>query len=344
MSAKSILKPLGKNGPLVPRLGFGLMGMSSTYGEIPSDEERFKLLDRAVELGETFWDTSDHYGDNEELLNKWFKRTGKRDQIFLATKYGYSDKTRKTLAVDSSYEYTKKSCDANLKALGVDVIDLYYIHAVNPETPIEETMRGLKELQDEGKIKHIGLSMVSSATLRRAVKIAPVAAVQTAYSVFDREVEGPAGSDLLAACRELGVALVVATPLGRGILTTDFSKGELASDDKDVRPKRLPQFLPENRDRNMRTVAEFRALSDRKGCTVAQLALAWLLKQGDDVFPIPGTRRVKYLEQNWAALDIALSDEEEREIREFAENAKLSGGALPEAFAGHRFRDTKELS
>ncbi|XXG96139.1 hypothetical protein Hte_002418 [Hypoxylon texense] len=343
MSTKPVLKPLGKNGPLVPRLGFGLMGMSHAYGETPSDEERFKVLDRALELGETFWDTSDLYGDNEELLNKWFKRTGKRDQIFLATKYGYV-KGSKTLATDSSYEYTKKACDENLKALGVDFIDLYYIHSVNPEVPIEETMRALKELQDEGKIKHIGLSMVSSATLRRAVKVAHVAAVQTGYSVFDREIEGPAGGDLLAACRESGAAVVVATPLGRGILTTDFSRGAFATDAKDIRPKMLPQFLAENRDRNVQVVAAFRALSDKKGCTVAQLALAWLLKQGDDIFPIPGTRRIQYLEQNWGALDVVLSDEEEREVRRFVENAKVAGGALPPAFEGHRFRDTKELS
>ncbi|KAI1772273.1 NADP-dependent oxidoreductase domain-containing protein [Hypoxylon cercidicola] len=220
MSAKPVLKPLGKNGPLVARLGLGLMGMSFAYGEIPSDEERFKILDRALELGETFWDTAEQvflllkglYGDSEELLAKWFKRTGKRDQIFLATKYGYV-KGSKTYEADSSYEYTKKACDENLKSLGVDVIDLYYIHVVNPEVPIEETMRALKELQDEGKIKHIGLSMVSSATLRRAVNIAHVAAMQTAYSVFDREIEGPDGGDLLATCRELGVAVVVATPL-----------------------------------------------------------------------------------------------------------------------------------
>lgn len=199
-------------------------------------------------------------------------------------------------------------------------------------------------LYSEGKIKHIGLSMVSSATLRRAAKIAHVAAVQTPYSIFDREIEGPAGGDLLAACRELGTAVVVATPLGRGILTTDFSKGELASDAKDVRPKVMPQFQPENIDQNIKTVAEFRALSDKKGCTVAQLALAWLLKQGDDIFPIPGTRRIKYLEQNWGSLDVLLSDEEEKEVRHFAENAKVSGGALPAKYESHRFRDTKELS
>lgn len=186
--------------------------------------------------------------------------------------------------------------------------------------------------------------MVSSATLRRAAKVAHVAAVQTGYSVFDREIEGPAGGDLLAACRESGTAVVAATPLGRGILTTDFSRGEFASDGQDIRPKVLPQFLAENRDQNVRVVAAFRALSDKKGCTVAQLALAWLLRQGDDVFPIPGTRRVKYLEQNWGALDVVLGDGEEKEVRHFVENAKVAGDALPAAFASHRFRDTKELS
>ncbi|KAI0169085.1 putative aldo-keto reductase [Hypoxylon sp. FL1284] len=344
MPAKPVLKPLGKNGPLVPRIGFGLMGMSHSYGEIPSDEERFKLLDHALEQGNTFWDTSDLYGDNEELLSKWFKRTGKRDQIFLATKYGYV-KGGKFGEVDSSYEYTKKACSENLKRLGVDVIDLYYAHSVNPETPIEETMRALKELQDEGKIRHIGLSLVSSATLRRAVKIAPVAAVQTGYTLNEREIEGPEGGNLLATCRELGVAVVVATPLGRGILTSEFGEGALAdSGEGDVRGRMLPQFQAANRDHNMRLVAGFRALADKRGCSVAQLALAWLLAQGDDVFPIPGTRRAHRLDDNWAAQDVVFTPEEELEIRRFAESSKVAGGALPPSFEAFRFRDTKEMS
>lgn len=186
--------------------------------------------------------------------------------------------------------------------------------------------------------------MVSAATLRRAVKIAPVAAVQTEYSVSARDIEGTAGTDLLAACRELGVAIVAATPLGRGILTADFSKNDTAFGEGDARPRVMPQFLAENRERNAQVVAQFAALAQKKGCTVSQLALAWLLKQGEDVFPIPGTKRVRYLEQNWDSQDVVLSDAEEKEIRAFFDNNGFVGGTLPEAFKSHRFRDTKEES
>ncbi|KAI1141254.1 putative aldo-keto reductase [Hypoxylon sp. FL0543] len=344
MPAKPVLHPLGKNGPLVPSMGFGLMGLSyPTYGSLPSEEEQFKILDRALEIGSTFWDTADLYGNGEELIGKWFKRTGKRDQIFIASKYGHI-KGSPTFASDSSYEYTKKAAAKSLAALGVDSIDLYYIHSVNPEVPIEETMKALKELKDEGKIKHIGLSMVSSATLRRAVKVAPVAAVQTEYSVFARRIEGPEGTNLLATCRELGVAVVVATPLGRGLLTADISENKPAFDAADVRPKSLPQFKEGNLEHNVRYVAQFRALAEKKGCTVAQLALAWLLKQGDDIFPIPGTKKIKYLEENWNALDVVLTDEEEKEIRAFSDSNKVAGGTVPPQFEDHLFRDTKELS
>ncbi|RYP40576.1 hypothetical protein DL767_001576 [Monosporascus sp. MG133] len=360
------LHPLGKNGPSVPALGFGLMGLSlQTYGSVPSDEERFAVLDRAVELGATFWDTSDLYGDSEELLGKWFKRTGERNQVFLATKFGLIQKGH-SFEVNSSAAYCKKACAESLKRLGVDSIDLYYMHSANRETPIEETMRALAELKAyvfeplyeevalstatnemaysrEGKIKHIGLSSVTSNTLRRACKIAHVAAVQTEYSVFDRAIEGPAGTDLLATCRELGVAVVVATPLARGLLTTPFSEGGPMSA-ADIRPQFMPRFQEANREKNVEAVAQFRALADRKGCTVAQLALAWLLKQGDDIFPIPGTKRINYLEENWASLDVSLTDEEDAEIRAFGKATELAGGSLPEKFAGEFFRDTKEES
>ncbi|GAQ09952.1 aldo-keto reductase yakc [NADP(+)] [Aspergillus lentulus] len=323
-------RQLGKNGPTVPALGLGLMGMSFwVYGSIPSDEERFKVLDRAVELGETFWDTSDLYGDNEELLGKWFRRTGKRDQIFLATKFGFVQ-GGKPHEINSSAEYCKKACDASLKRLGVDSIDLYYLHSPNPQTPIEETMRAMVELQAEGKIKHIGVSSVSSATLRRACKIANVVAVQTEYCVFSRDIEGPTGTNLLATCRELGVALVASCPLGRGVITSTFSRGEPVGNSEDKRPKVIPKFLEENRERNVKVASQFASLAEKKGCTVSQLALAWLLKQGNDIFAIPGTRRVRYLEENWGALQISLTDTEEAEIRTFAEQNEMAGGQVPD--------------
>ncbi|CRG84802.1 hypothetical protein PISL3812_01997 [Talaromyces islandicus] len=341
--SSSKLHQLGKNGPLVPSLGFGLMGMSSNhYGAYPGDEERFALLDRAVEIGATFWDTSDLYGDNEELLGKWFRRTGKRDQIFLATKFGFVDHSNPRLT-DSSAAYCKKACAKSLEKLGVDKIDLYYLHNANPETPIEETMRALVELQKEGKIKHIGLSMISSTTLRRACKIGTVAAVQTEYSVFSREIEGSAGTDLLATCRELGVAVVVATPLGRGLITDAFGKGEaITPGGPDIRQAALPRFSVENTPTNTATVNQFKVFADKKGCTVAQLALAWLLKQGEDIFPIPGTKRIKYLEENWAAQDVLLSDADEAEIDDFLKSATIAGSTVPPQFASYIFKDTKE--
>ncbi|KAI0018116.1 aldo/keto reductase [Xylariomycetidae sp. FL0641] len=340
------LRQLGKDGPMVPALGFGLMGMShQVYGALPSDEEKFALLDRALELGATFWDTSDHYGDGEALLGRWFRRTGKREHIFLASKFGYV-KGSSSLEVDSSAAYCKAACAASLKALGTDSIDLYYAHNINPETPIEETMRALAELQAEGKIKHIGLCGATSATLRRAVAVAPVAAVQAEYSCFTRDLEGPASTDLLATCRALGVGVVASSPLGRGLLTATFGAGApLSSGGTDVRP-RLPRFQAENAAHNAAAVARLRELADgRRGggdCTVAQLALAWLLRQGDDVVAIPGTKKIRYLEENWAALGIQLSDAEEREVRALAEQAQVAGGIAPPRFMGYLYRDTKE--
>ncbi|KAL9090667.1 MAG: hypothetical protein Q9165_005155 [Trypethelium subeluteriae] len=338
-------RKLGKNGPNVPALGFGLMGMSLPhYGSLESDAERFKLLDRAVELGATFWDSSDLYGDNEELLGKWFRRTGKRNEIFLATKFGIvADKDLLKPRFDSSAKYCKEACEKSLEALGIDCIDLYYVHRVNPETPIEETMRVLVELKNEGKVKHIGLCGVTSSTLRRACKIHPVAAIQEEYSPFLLDIETNEGTHLLKTCRELGVAVVCYSPLGRGLLTSTFQDGAFGSDPGDMRAKVFPRLMEENRDANQKLVAEFGSLAAKKGCTTSQLALAWLLKQGQDVIPIPGTKKMKWLEQNWAALDLVLSDEEEAEIRKFVESAGVVGDRTPPQFkeAGGLV-DTKE--
>lgn len=184
--------------------------------------------------------------------------------------------------------------------------------------------------------------MVSSTTLRRACKIAPVTAVQSEYSVVSRHIEGAAGTDLLATCRELGVTLVAATPLGRGLLTSTFSQGNEVGDERDARVKVMPRFLPENREQNVKAVGQFKKLADGKGCSVTQLAIAWLLKQGDDIFPIPGTKRLKYLEENWKALDILLTDEENAKIKAFGDSVEIAGAVVPDQFADYVFRDTNE--
>ncbi|CAH0019876.1 unnamed protein product [Clonostachys rhizophaga] len=347
MPAFSKLRQLGKNGPFVSAIGFGQMALGTDfYGAIPSDEERFAVMDRAHELGMTMWDSADLYGDSEELMGKWFKRTGKRDDIFVVTKFGFvkgHDHT-KGPKYDTSAAYTRKACLESLRILGIDSIDLYYVHHASPVTPIEETMRELVKLQSEGKIKHIGLSGISSTTLRRAYKIAPVAAVQTEYSVFAREIESDKGTDLLATARELGAAVVVHSPLGRGILTSNFGASEPASDSKDRRHKFFPWFSEEHRENNIKVVGQFKALAEKKGCTTSQLALAWLLKQGDDIIPIPGTKKIKYLEENWATLNVELSDAEVAEIGHFGETAGIGGDNKIAAHKDHYFANTVEES
>ncbi|KAH7143032.1 NADP-dependent oxidoreductase domain-containing protein [Fusarium sp. MPI-SDFR-AT-0072] len=296
-------------------MGLGTMGLTRpTYGAIPSQDEIFAFLHHAYEAGVTFWDSADYYNDCEEIIGKWFRRTGKRGDIFLATKFGYV-KNSQTFEPNTSYVYVKKACAE--KTLTITAMD--YLHTSNPETPIEETMRALKELQDEGKIKHIGLSAVTSATLRRAVKISPVAAVQI-----------------------LGVAIVAAMPLGRGPLTANFIERTASGhQDSDVRYQLIPRFTGENREKNIQLVSQFKGLADKKGITTAQLAIAWLLKQGEDIIRIPGTKRIQYFDENWATFDIVLSDEEEAEIRSFVEKADIAGMPLPPAFDGWLFRDTK---
>ncbi|KAI1076436.1 putative aldo/keto reductase [Whalleya microplaca] len=335
------LRRLGKDGPLVPALGLGLLGMSMLYGKAPSDEERFAVLDRAVELGSTNWDSSDLYGDNEELLGKWFKRTGKRDKIFLATKFGVVKGSADFTDLDSSGTYCKAACAESLRILGIDCIDLYYMHRANPNTPIEETMQALAELKAEGKIKHIGLSEISSTTLRRACKIAPVAAVQVEYSPFTLDIEGPNGTDLLATCRSLGVAVVAYAPLGRGLLTGALDSKASFSGQGDRRAD-FPRFAGGNFEANLRLVARFKDLAERKGCTPAQLAIAWLLRQGEDVIPIPGTKRIRYLEENWGALEVRMTDAEEAEIREVVRGAGVAGHRTIESGVAQCFTDTRE--
>ncbi|KAF8855508.1 Aldo/keto reductase [Acephala macrosclerotiorum] len=322
-------RKLGKNGPQVPALGFGLMGLSAFYGKPQSDNERFKVLDRAYELGETFWDSADMYQDSEDLVGKWFARTGKRNDIFLATKFAYrvvGEGENMKRMVDSSPEYCREACAKSLKRLGVETIDLYYCHRVDRKTPIERTVEAMVQLKKEGKIKYLGLSEISSATLRRACKVHHIDAVQIEYSPFCIDIEQPQ-VDLLKTCRELGVAVVAYSPLGRGLLTgaykspSDFEEGDFR--------KFAPRFSSENFPKNLKLPG--------------QLTLAWLLAQGEDIIPIPRTKKIKYLEENLGALDVKLSMEEEKEIRGLVEGAEVHGTRYPEAMMASLFADTPEL-
>lgn len=260
--------PLGANGPRVNRLGFGLMGLSAFYGAPKPDSERLAILDAAHKLGEHFWDSSDIYGDNEDLIGKWFKANpSKRSDIFLATKFAIRPDNGE---VDTTPEYCKQACEKSLKRLGVDSIDLYYVHRLDQKTPIEKTMQALKALKEEGKIKYLGLSEMSSDTLRRAHKVHPITAVQVEYSPFALDIESDQ-IDILKTCRELGVAVVAYSPLSRGLLTgalkspDDFEEGDFRIN--------APRFSKENFPKNLKLVDQLTALAEKKNVTAGQLTL-----------------------------------------------------------------------
>jgi len=332
-------RKLGKNGPEVTALGFGTMGLSAFYGKLEADEERFKVLDRAYELGELNWDSADAYLDSEDLLGKWFKRTGKRNEIFLATKFANQFVDGKRV-IDSSPEYCKRACEKSLKRLGIDYIDLYYCHRVDGKTPIEKTVQAMAELKKEGKIHYLGLSEISSDTLRRACKVHHIDAVQIEYSPFCLDMEDPK-IGLLQTCRELGVAIVAYSPLSRGILTGQY-KSRDDFEDGDWR-KSGPRFSEENFPKNLVLVEKLEEVAKKKGCTPGQLTLAWVLAQGDDILPIPGTKKIKYLEENMAALDVKLSKEEVAEIRTEVDKCQIVGSRYPEAMMAYCFADTPPL-
>lgn len=329
--------PLGHNGPHVNRLGFGLMGLSAFYGNIKPDSERLALLDHAHRAGEHFWDSSDIYGDNEDLIGKWFAANpDKRDDIFLATKFALTPEH----IPDSSPEYAKQAIERSLKRLGVKHVDLYYCHRLDQKTPIENTVEAMAELKKAGKIKYIGLSEVSSNSLRRAHKVHPISAVQVEYSPFALEIES-AQIDLLKTCRELGVAVVAYSPLSRGILTGTIKSPD-DFDESDYR-RHIPRFSAENFPKNLQLVDTITSVAQKKNVTPGQLTLAWLLAQGDDIFPIPGTTRIERLGENIGSLKVELSKEEEQTIRKACEAAVVAGERYPESFMAACYADTPPL-
>ncbi|KAJ8608556.1 hypothetical protein MRB53_039610 [Persea americana] len=330
-------RKLGKNGPQVTALGFGLMGLSSFYGPPKPDSERFAILDQAYAAGELFWDSAALYGDNEDLIGRWLKRNPeKRKDIFLATKFAF----RAGWTLDSSPEHARESCENSLKVLGVETIDLFYCHRLNAETPVEKTVTGLKALQDEGKIKYIGLSECSSEALRRACKVVHIDAVQIEYSPFSLDIESDA-IGLLQTCRELGVAVVAYSPLGRGMMSGTLRSPEDFSED-DFR-RHAPRFSKENFPKNLVLVDQIVELAKKKGVTPSQLTLAWLMAQGDDIFPIPGTTNPKRLQENIDSLSIKLTKEEEAEFRKAVQAADVAGDRYASSMADTLFVTTKPL-
>ncbi|KAH8681968.1 aldo-keto reductase [Xylariales sp. PMI_506] len=332
---------LGQNGPLLPRLGLGMMGASSTYGLPEPDDVRLAFLDDAYKAGEIFWDTADEYGDSEDLLGKWFtSNPEKRKDIFLATKFAIRSDFSKpgAIIVDSSPEYCKKAIEKSLKRLGLPSVDLYYVHRLDKKTPIEKTMEAMVELKNAGKFKYIGLSECSADSLRRAHAIHPITCVQVEYSAFCTAIESPE-INILATARELGVAVVCFSPLGNGFLTGTLRKREDFTKPGDLRGV-IPWLKEENLDSNVAIVDQLTEIANTKGITTPQLALTWLMAQGDDIFAIPGTKNIDRLKENLGSLKVTISPEEEKKIRELS--ARVTGERVQNR-TGYAFADTPPL-
>ncbi|KAI9207246.1 aldo/keto reductase [Polychytrium aggregatum] len=329
-------RALGRNGPQVSSIGLGCMGMSEFYGA-SSEEDAIKVLNRALDLGCTFWDTADIYGqgENEKLLAKVLAT--RRSEVFLCTKFGIIRDPASGAIVGSSGApaYVRQSCEDSLKRLGIQTIDLYYQHRPDPTVPIEDTVRAMAELVAEGKVRYLGMSECDAETLRRACKVHHIAAIQMEYSPWVLDIEQ---NEVLKTARELGVAIVPYSPLGTGFLTGQIKKLEDLAED-DVR-RLNPRFMGDNFAKNLDLATKFEELAKAKGVSPSQFVLAWVLSQGDDFIPIPGTKRIKYLEENVGATAVAITSEEDKAARDILASLPVSGSRFYPMTSAVNFNDT----